>query len=165
MFWGWIDAKAALVGTVCFWSASLTGDGCNCTIIHCYLISKIPADDSHQTDCFGKQFVSVPHKSYSREQGKDKMKQKWFTEQAVSSLCCTSCLCKIEICWLILLYRTNKIKWQRHKKQSWLAGCKAYLKVYVSSFSVLDGACLLTEERFGMQHSSSAAPFSWSLFR
>ena len=142
-FWVWIDEKAALAGAVCFWSVSLVAKGCNCTVIHCYLISKIPADDSHQTDCFGKQFISIPHKSYSREQGEDKMKQKWFTEQAMSSLCCTSCLCKIEICWLILPYRTNKIKWQRHKKQSWLSGSKAHLQACIRSFSVSSGMCLL----------------------
>lgn len=142
-FWVWIDEKAALTSAVCFWSVSLVAKGCNCTVIHCHLISKIPADDSHQTDCFGKQFITIPHKSYSREQGEDKMKQKWFTEQAMSSLCCSSCLCKTEICRSILPYRTNKMKWQRHKKQSWLSGSKAYLQACIRSFSVSGGVCLL----------------------
>lgn len=107
-FWVWIDEKAALGGAVCFWSVSLVAKGCNHTVIHWYLISKIPADDSHQTDCFGKQFISLTHKSYSSEQGEDEMKQKWFTEQAMSSLCCTSCLCGIDRNLLVGLILQNK---------------------------------------------------------
>lgn len=100
-FWVWTDEKAALASAVGFWSVSLVANGCNCTVIHTTLLLKSLQMIPNRADCFGKQFMSIPHKSYSREQGEHKMKQKWFTEQALSSLCCTSCLCKIEICWLI----------------------------------------------------------------